>query len=426
MDGEAVQPGATDPRLTVAGLPVSGYRWVVVAGLVASNWSISLPFISLGLLLPAIRNTFSLSDAQAGWLGSSLLIGNVIVAIPAAIFLSRMNGRRLAIAAIALGAGFTFLHGLAPAFAVLLLARVGFGLTFSIRNTARTLLVQLWYPLHEVPLANGIAIGFIGVAEFLALALTPSLLDATGSWRTTYFIFGSFALFILALWLVFGRDPKERTAPAFDVEERAPLRSVLRSRQLWLAGIGGFGAMAGWSSFATFWPTFMLDEHGLSLTKSGIVFGLNSAAAIPASLFLGYHASRIRHPEGVIIVSGLAMAAASAGMLLTTEFWALALLSSAVGLSWGFLPITYSIPFEIPGAGRREVAVGASFVTTLLFTGGIVGPVVVGFLSDATGSLFGALMVGALAPIVLALTGTVPGGLWKRDKPTSGVIEYRV
>lgn len=402
---------------TIAGGPVTGYRWVVAGGIVAMNWAMSLPFISLGILLPAIRDSFELSDTQAGWLGSSLLIGNTVAAIPAAVFFSRFNARKLAIAAIGLGAGFTFLHGLAPVFAVLLLARTCFGLSYSIRNTVWTLLIQLWHPLREVPLVNGIVLASFGVSEFVGLVLTPVILDAT-DWRTTYYIFGAFGAFILALWALFGRDQKTTPGRGAAVLERAPVKALLRYRHVWLAGAGLTGAMFGWSAFATFWPTYMLEAKGVSLQRSAFLFGLSSAASIPASLLLGYYASRLRSRKGLLVLSGLGIAAASAGMLLTADTWALALLSMAAGLSWGFVPITYSMPYEIPGIQPREVSVNASLITTLLFAGGILGPIVVGVISDATGSLFGALMVSALAPVTVAVSSLLAASSSRTRAPT--------
>ena len=398
-----MRPGAGE-TLTASGAPLERYRWVVVAGLVASNWGLSLPFISLGLLLPAITDSFDLSDTEAGWLGAVLTIGNTVAAIPAAAMLSRSNPRRLAILATGLGAMFTFFHGLAPVFLVLVLVRLGFGFVYAMRNTARALLVQLWFPVSEVPLVNGIAIGLIGVSEFAVLVLTPVILDATNSWRTTYYLFGAFAALMFVLWLVFGRDPKHGGGadPALG-DGREPVMSLLRHKQIWAAGLGVMGVMFSWTALATFWPTYMLEENDFPLTRSGLVFGIGSAATIPASLLLGYYARRLRNRAFLLTVSGVAITASSAAVLLTDDLWALALLFVVNGFGWGFLPITQSLPYEIPGITARSVALNSSLMWTFLFAGGILGPIVVGAVSDITGSLFGALMVAAFASLALTV-----------------------
>ena len=404
----ALEPDQSTPT-TVAGGTITPYRWVIAAGLVTTNWAMSLPFISLGLLLPAIRDSFGLSDTEAGWLGSSLVIGTTISALPAALVLSRYNARWLSVIAVGLGAALTFAHGAAPFFAVLLLARVALGLSYSVRNTARAMLVSLWFPLREIPMVNGITVGLIGVSEFLALILTPIILDATGSWRTTYFIYAAFAAVIFLLWLTLSRDRYPENDQQRQPANWSTIKSVLRHRQLWVAGFGLMGAMYGWTAFATFWPTYMLDTNEISLKRTGLFFGLNSAASIPATIFLGFYASKVRNRQALLVVCGLGMAATFAGMVLTTSTWALVLLSIASGFTWGFLPIIQTLPYEIRGVNQQELALNASLLWTFLFAGGILGPITVGLVSDISGSLFGALMVAAIAPVTLAFALGVPG-----------------
>ncbi|MEE9285785.1 MAG: MFS transporter [Dehalococcoidia bacterium] len=412
-----VQPQGT----TVAGASISSYRWVVIGAVVASTWAMTLPSLSFGLLLPAIRDTLDLSRVQSGWLGSSLRIGNVLVTVPAAVVLSRFNPVRLVMLSIGLGAAFTFLHGLAPVFAVLFIARMGFGLSFSLRVPARALLAQQWFPLREIPLVNGLIIGLGSIAEIVALGLTPVILDATGSWRITYHIYGLFGVAVLLLWAVFART---RETPDFRqrirAEGRGAIREALRHRSLWLIGLGSMGAALGWWAFAVFWPTYMLEENDFSLQRTGLLFSLISAGTIPSSVFFGFLGSRIRRRKALIMISGLTMAAGSFGLLLTTEMWLLVLMALLVGVSWGHLPIALSIPYEIPGIQPREIVVGLSLITTLLMIGGILGPLVAGAVSDVSGSLFLALVVGAATPLSMTVMAAFLRDRDREPLPTLG------
>ena len=401
----AAQKDPPSPAVTAAGGPVSRYRWLVTAGLVANNWARTLPTISFGLLLPAITDTFALSDSQGGWLASSVRISNGFMTLPAAVALSRFSPLRLTIVSLFLSAGATFLHGLSPTLLALFLARLGFGFTLAIRWPARAVMIQRWHPLREVPLVNGVIVGLTGGAEFVAVFLTPILLEATDSWRAVYHIYGFFGVGILLFWILLGR---ERRAP--EVENplasagRSALANVLRHRQLWMIGLGTLGGAFGWFAFATFWPTYMLEENGFSLTRTGLLFGLISLSNIPASLAWGLYASRMRNWWLAIALSGLVMAGGLVGMLLTTQMWALVLLTLAVGAAWGYIPIALSLPYEIPRIGAREIAIGTSLVMTLIFIGSILGPIVAGGVSDATDSLFGALLISALLPVTVTLT----------------------
>lgn len=389
---------------TLAGSTISSYRWAIVGVMVAGNWSMTITSLALGLLLPSISVSLNLSDLQGGWLGSSLRLGNVVMALPAAMLLSQANPIRISTISMFLASAFTFLHGLAPSYLVLLIARIGFGLTFTMRVPARALLVQQWFPLKEVPLVNGLVVGLTGIAEAFALIMTPVILSLTGSWRDTYFIYGVVTAAAFLVWVLFAR---ERSTPEFQERIRSepglPYRALFRYKEIWMIGLASAGATFGWFAFATFWPTYMLETNDVSLTRSGFLFSLISIAMIPSSMAVGFMASRVGRRREILAACGILMTAGFIGMIATTQMWALVIFAIMGGVAWSFTPLAISIPFEISGIKPREVAVGASVVTTLMMGGGVLGPVTTGAISDATGSLSTALLVCALTPLTLVL-----------------------
>ena len=154
-----------ESSLTIAGGEVGRYRWVVLGAMVAGSWAMTLPALSLGLLLPAINESLHLTPLQVGWLGSSLRLGTVFLTVPAAIVLTRFHPLRLMLLSLAITAVLAVAHGLAPIFAVLLLARLGLGIGYALRTPAVSVLSQQWFPLKEIPMVNGIIVGLNGVAE---------------------------------------------------------------------------------------------------------------------------------------------------------------------------------------------------------------------------------------------------------------------
>ena len=184
---------------TADGGALSSYRWVIVTGMVLNSWAMTLPALSFGLLLPEIRDEFGLSLSQGGWLGSSVRVGNILVTLPAGFLLSRFRPLKVVIASLVAGTVLTLMHGLATGFAVFLIARIAFGVSFSVRNPTRAMLIQQWFPLREIALAQGIIIGLLGVAEFAAVYGTPLILEATGNWRFAYYVFAGFAAFTALL-----------------------------------------------------------------------------------------------------------------------------------------------------------------------------------------------------------------------------------
>ena len=318
-------PAGPPSATTAAGLPVIPYRWVVLFSLCAANWAMTLPTLSLGLLLPEIDKTFGINDTQGGWLGASIRIGPTLMMLPAALMMSRFNPLHMTSLSLAFGAFFTFLHGLSPSLAVLFIARVGFGFTLAVRWPARAVLTQLWHPLSEAPLATGIIVALTGIAEFLVLLLTPILLNVTGDWRMVYHLYAFFGVGVFLFWVVFGRSRGLGIEHPLASAGRSVLGVVLRYRPAWVIGIGAFGGTFGWASFGTFWPIFMLEDHNVPLTQTGWLFGIVSLTTIPPALAVGLYAPRIRNWRVVVTAAGLVMTGGLFGMLVTTDIWLLAL-----------------------------------------------------------------------------------------------------
>ena len=59
--------------------------------------------------------------------------------------------------------------------------------------------------------------------------------------------------------------------------------------------------------------------------------------------------------------------------------------------------------YQLPGIKPREVAVGVSFMQTSIWVGAVIGPLLVGFVQEATGDLRMPLTVAALSPLILVL-----------------------
>ncbi|MSQ24865.1 MAG: MFS transporter [Dehalococcoidia bacterium] len=385
---------------TLSGAPLSSYRWVVLAAVVINNSAFTLVALSFGLLLPAIRDSLHLSETQAGWLGASLGLGFVATTIPVSVLMGKSHPVRLFGFSIIVGAAATAAQGAARSFWIFFLARLMVGLTSSMRGPARPMLTQQWHPRREISLASGLIVGLGGIAEAAALVVTPWILNATGSWRTTCYLYAAFGLATVVLWFTLVR---QHTTPAFSqqvhTKARPSIPSLFRYRQILVLGTGAMTMTFGFTVSRTFWPTYMLEAHGLPLTHSGLILGVTAIVLIPSSVVQGYLGSRYGMRRIPLAFSGAAMVAGSVGMMLTGSLPLLVLCSVTQGLAWGFMAVAISYPYDLPGIDTLEVAVAVSAVVTIFMLGTIIGPVIAGAIADATGSLYIALMVSAVVPV---------------------------
>ena len=122
---------------------------------------------------------------------SAAFWGNLFLAVPMSWWVSRYGPKNLTIVTLIIGTICLFLQAWAPVFLVLLVARLGFGVTIIAREPARALLIQQWFSEGEFVLANSVGSGLYGLIVGLGFAATPFILSAVGGdWRTTATIFG--------------------------------------------------------------------------------------------------------------------------------------------------------------------------------------------------------------------------------------------
>ncbi|MFQ5933419.1 MAG: CynX/NimT family MFS transporter [Dehalococcoidia bacterium] len=383
------------------------YRYVILGILGIANLLSFLLITSLGILLPSISDDLGLSPTQQGWLGSSAVIGNLIFSVPMSVFLSRFNAKILSTVTLTAGACFVFMQGWAPIFIVLLLGRVLFGLSVLAREPARALLFAQWIPSREMVVANAVYSATYGFAIAVGFILTPFFLVwFNDSWRLTLTIYAIVTIMIAAVWQFAGR---ERATPEYrqwaGSQTRAPLKSVLKYRNVWLAGIGLFGIGINWTAMITFWPTLMLEEYDIPLTISGSIQAMSGVVGAVGGIVVALYIIKrdVRRP--IVSIAGGLTVLSSIGMVSTGSVPLLVLLLVINGLGALFYPIIMTLPFELPGVKPREIAVAMAVIMTLTWAGGVVGPVLAGALQDATDDLVKSLIITSLFGLTMVAAG---------------------
>ncbi len=383
----------------------SAYRWVVVGSLTASVGMALTAIFTLGLLLPDISEDLGLSPSQQGWLGSAVLLANLFFSIPSNLLLSRYRAWRIASMGFLCVGLFLLVQAWSPVFAVLILGRIGVGLGFMSTQAPRALIIQQWTPVRQLAITNGFIFGAIDLMMGAGLFMTPLIIAWVGGWRNTLYVWGGAALLVAVLWMILGR---ERITPGYQErmlsQVQTPLVTLRKYPQLWLMGLGMAGMMVSQQAFMFFWPTLAEGELGISATIAGAALGIMSIVAGPVDLLVNVVPSIVRRQPLVLVLCGLVAMGSMVG-LLYTESTALVLLLGVVrGLSMAFFPVLMVMVYQLPGIKPREVALGIAFMQTTIWIGAAIGPLLVGFLQEATGDLQFSLLVTSFSPLILIVT----------------------
>jgi MFS family permease len=372
---------------------------------------------AFGVLAPDIRDHFGLSNQGILSLITAFSVVVLLLGLPIAHQADRRNRIGMARGGAIAWAGFSVLTGLAPAVAVLLIARLGSGLGKAVNDPTHNSLLADWYPpdtrarvyyLHKMANSVGQIIGPVS-AGVLATLFT---------WRTPFVLFAvpTVVLVVISLRLV---EPSRgvwdrRTAGAdedgIEIEqEPLPFREAWRT--LW--GIRSlrrvFYALpflsASLIGLAALLSLFWEEVYGLNPAERGV---LESSSEVFQLLGIAAGAvvvQRALSKDPSYVVKLLAVAGFVAGTALAAMALSPFLAGSIAGriafavIAVSLIPGIYAVGSLVLPARCRALGFSAAGIFALP---GVVFLPVAGGIGDAYG-----LRVGMLVLIPVYLLGSV-------------------
>ncbi|MFI8509524.1 MFS transporter [Streptomyces sp. NPDC085460] len=385
--------------------PQSARRTVrITVALLFAAWLVDYADrLVINLVLPSLGAEFDLSRGQQGLIVSAFFLAYALAQIPGGMLADRYGARRVTLWALLTWSAFTALTGFAWSFAVLLVLRFAFGAAEGVfPPAALKVLVERTAPGERMA-ANGLIMSSNAVAGVLTPLLVAPLIAAFG-WRSAFFSTAALGVFVLVavrLWLP---APLPRTEPA-PGSLRGGARAVLRMGVVWRFSALMFGYSAIVWGFNTWVPSYLVDEHGVSLATAGTLVAVPALAAAGAIVAGGRISDRLGGHHRKVIVP--AMAVASAMLLLTayssslTGFVVFGTLAS-VAVSLCYMPV---LAVPLSGLAPEQVGVGSAVVVLGGQVAGMAVPPVVGALADAFSYqvAFASLVLGAVIAAVMAL-----------------------
>lgn len=404
--GGARMPNTMKPSIPETEFP--NYRWIVLGLWLFCTVYGFMVLTTFGVLLPAISSELHLSPSQQGLLSSAAFWGNLTLAIPLSWLTARYPAKMLTTVTLVIGILLLFLQSWAPSFFYLLVGRLGFGITLIARIPARALLTRQWFPQKEIVLVNSLGNIMFGIVLAGGLIATPFILSTLGdNWRINFRIFGFLLIGLTFLWVTLGKDrPTIEDRTGVERSTFNPLKTVLNYRDLWIAGIGFLGVNLPWAAFLSFFPTLMLDTYGLSLQWSGGILALAILTGGISGVGFGYLSMTTQYRKGILQILGVLMVLSYIAMTQTSSLPVLLVLSFLNGLSWGFWPILYTVPFQLPGIHPRDIGIALAFIMMMISVGTVLGPLAAGLLQESVVSLKTSLLILSCFSLSLSFAGT--------------------
>ena len=363
--------------------------WAVLLLFRAQQSSVILVSYTFGLFLPFIREDLNITPLQAGLLQGVWWAASALLALPFGAWFSRFRPVPLVMVSLLLALPFMFLQALAVSFSMLFLSRLFFISSHVVGTPARALLLHQWCVPRQYALVQSVGLSQHSVMLAIAVSMSPLLIEGLGSWRTVYLIMGGLFVLHAVAWRLVARDEKALVppVPAEEDQEESPIEALRKYPRGWLLAIVMLFLSATWTGMVTFLPTLWVEERNVPLTVGGPLLGFLYYGLIPAGWLGGVLAAKLQNRKLLVAVPALLNVLFALGITLAEQPPALMVLITGLGLVWVATPAIEVLPFEFPGITPRQVAVMIALIVTFMGLGFAAGPMLVGVVTQITGSI---------------------------------------
>lgn len=344
-------------------------------------------------VIPLIRESFPLTQANVAALTSLPVLLFCIAAIPGSLMISRWGAGRVLVLGILLAGLASAARAWSPGLAALFSATFVMGIGIAVMQPAFPTIVRQWVPGH-VALGTAVYSNALLVGEALAASLTiPVVVPLAGGWRGSLVAWSGLVIVLGLLLVFFVRGSKHGNGianPRWWPDWRDPMT--------WRLGlITGFASTLYFATNA-FVPD-LLRWHGRPDLLGPALSALNWLQ-LPASFIMLAFAKHFAGKRGPFVATAL-LSFASIPALFVTGPYGVVVFAGVIGFVTAWLlvltlalPPLLVAPEDVPRVSAAMFAIGYFCAVTL--------PILGGFLWDVTGLPWAAFAPTAIYALVAA------------------------
>ncbi len=263
-------------------------RWCLVIWMFLMSAVAYLDRVNISIAGQSVQEDFGLTNIQLGWVFSAFVIGYALFQVPGGRLADRFGARLVISVGVLWWGVFTTITAWVPpnlpmSLALLIGVRFLLGLGEAVVYPSSNRLVSNWIPSSERGLANGLIFAGVGAGAGVTPPIIIYVVSRWG-WQWSFYVSALIGLATGVIWYLIARDrPKdhplasreeidyiERGLPAHDPDQSPslPLRTILRSRNVWGITLAyfAFGYVA--YIFFTWFFIYLSRERGLDLKSS--------------------------------------------------------------------------------------------------------------------------------------------------------------
>jgi MFS transporter, ACS family, D-galactonate transporter len=392
-------------------------RWQMLGIISLGVMALTLNWFDVAPAFPRIGSEFHVGLGSLSYLISLYIVGYGLAHIPSGMLATAIGLKKTVVLGLLVQGLAGVMSGLSHSYTELEVFRVVSGIGGSVFIAVGWAAVVVWFDGKDVTLALGVFGGAaFSVGAALALYVWLYVQRAT-SWHTSLILAGVAELLVMLATAAVFRTPDGAVALGGARFDRAAMRTLLATRDLWVYGIallGGYGAYFTTSQLFAEYAT--LDRH-LDPSSGGLLSALILLAGIPASLIGGYWADRSTNLRAFVIGSLIAVAVLLAliPVVSTGALWVL-------GIGIGFFTIFgfaswSAVPARVCRIDYEHIGTATGLMLSLAAIGGFFIPIAFGHLVPRTSFDTGWVLLAIVSFVFafVALAGRNPATNPHRD-----------
>lgn len=379
-------------------LAAPNYRWAVLFAAFYVFVAFAFALQEAAPLLIPIMSEFNISHAEAGLTMSVVMIPGILLGIPIGAAVDRYGVKLMGIISTVLVATGCLLTATANSFATTIIGRLILGIGGVFVTTAMPAIIPQWFSSKEL----GKAMGIYGInMPFATVIAFPvaNMLVLAHDWRYPFYVgtvVGIVAIAVFAFIVREGPFKPKRHGQSLSVSQ------ALRNIEVWKVGLVWLLFNAAALSFTLWAPTLFEKYKSVDGTYATFLASILMLAAIPFVPLFGWASDKMGKRKPLMTI-GPALAAVAFITSAYTSNSALVMSIIALGITAAMVPPTSSalLP-EILGPDSAGISFGVWAIC--LNIGGTLGPLLIGYIVDATKTLMlsfvGMAALSAAAAIV--------------------------
>lgn len=379
-------------------------RWGVIIAIVFIASTLRAPLTSVGPVIEEIKQVMEIDNSVAGILTTIPLIIFAIISPLVSKVTSRLTMSRTIFYSTILLIVALFLR-IAGDFNLFIIGTLLLGIAIAFGNVVLPSYVK-WYFPTQIGLATGIYSGTMNFTAGIGGGLSFPLSEISPiGFRLSLSFWIIFGVIALLLWI-----PKARTGAKLEQAtvdqsklETSKKVNIVKSKLAWMVALTmGFQSMVFYTMVA--WVPSILIDRGLEPTTAGYLLMLNQFSQVPMTFIFPIVASKLKDQRILVVIITILFLIGFS--LFFTQSLVLLIIGIVIaGLAMGAC-FSLCMTFFSIRANTSEGSISLSgFGQSVGYLIAAIGPFLIGYLYDATGSWNSGVVALIIMSILIFIFG---------------------